>query len=311
MPGQSGPTVHNLPSDGKPRSCATYLLLVTDDKGDGTASRLALAEDGLTVLSGTSVTLPQTVVLDSGLNILSKTADDVTITSQGLGTIENGVYTAGSQSGTDTLKLQSQSLDVEGTAQIHVVNSLTSLTISKQGSSSALTSLTVKPGETVQLSVTGSYWGRTALRDWSGVTWTVTGDVGTVDENGLFTASPNGGSGTITATAGGLSQTIQVGFNSVHNDVPKGHWAYDAVEYCYAHGITSGISSTEFGADYQIQRADFMLMLYNAVGQPAVTSPCTFTDVYPTDYYYNAISWGQSVGLAAVRATDSIPPMSR
>lgn len=299
MPGQGGPTVHNLPSDGKPRSCATYLLLVTDDKGDGTASRLALAEDGLTVLSGTSVTLPQTVVLDSGLNLLSKTADDVTITSQGLGTIENGVYTAGSQSGTDTLKLQSQSLDVEGTAQIHVVNSLTSLTISKQGSSSALTSLTVKPGETVQLSVTGSYWGRTALRDWSGVTWTVTGDVGTVDENGLFTASSNGGSGTITATAGGLSQTIQVGFNSVHNDVPKGHWAYDAVEYCYAHGITSGISSTEFGADYQIQRADFMLMLYNAVGQPAVTSPCTFTDVYPTDYYYNAIAWGQSVGLAA------------
>ena len=223
----------------------------------------------------------------------------MTITSQGLGTIENGVYTAGSQSGTDTLKLQSKSLDVEGTAQIHVVNSLTSLTISKQGSSSALTSLTVKPGETVQLSVTGSYWGRTALRDWSGVTWTMTGDVGTVDENGLFTASPNGGSGTITATAGGLSQAIQVGFNSVHNDVPKGHWAYHAVEYCYAHGITSGISSTEFGADYQIQRADFMLMLYNAVGQPAVTSACTFTDVYPTDYYYKAIAWGQSVGLAA------------
>ena len=299
MPGQSGPTVHNLPSDGKPRSCATYLLLVTDDHGDGTASRLALAEDGLTVLTGTSVTLPNTVVLDSGLNILDMTADDATVTSQGLGTVENGVYTAGSQTGTDTLTLWSESLGVEGTAQIHVVNSLTSLTVSKQGSSGALTSLTVKPGETVQLSVTGSYWGRTALRDWSGVTWSVSGNVGTVDENGLFTASPDGGSGTITASAGGMSQTIQVGFTSVHNDVPQGHWAYDAVEYCYAHGITSGISETEFGADYQIQRADFMLMLYNAVGKPAVTSGCTFTDVYPTDYYYNAIAWGQSVGLAA------------
>ncbi|RHR05681.1 hypothetical protein DWX58_14200 [Pseudoflavonifractor sp. AF19-9AC] len=299
MPGQSGPAVHNLPSDGKPRSCATYLLLVTDDKGDGTPSRLALAEDGLTVLSGTSVPLPKTVVLDSGLNILSQTADDASVTSQGLGTIENGVYTAGTRAGTDTLTLTSRSLGVEGTAQIHVVNSLTSLTVSREGSSSALTSLTVKPGEKVQLSVTGSYWGRTALRDWSGVSWTVTGDVGTVDENGLFTASQNGGSGSITATAGGVSQTIQVGFNSVHNDVPPGHWAYDAVEYCYAHGITSGISATEFGADYQIQRADFMLMLYNTVGQPAVTSGCTFTDVYPTDYYYTAISWGQSIGLAA------------
>lgn len=299
MPGQSGPTVHNLPSDGKPRSCATYLLLVTAQKGDGTPSRLALAEDGLTVLSGTSVTLPKTVVLDSGLNILSQTADDVTVTSQGLGTIENGVYTAGAQAGTDTLTLKSQSLGVQGTAQIHVVNSLTALTVSRQGSTSTLTSLNVKPGETVQLAVAGTYWGRTALRDWKAVTWTVTGNVGTVDQNGLFTASLDGGSGSITATAGGLSQTIQVSFNSVHNDVPQGHWAYDAVEYCYAHGITSGISATEFGADYQIQRADFMLMIYNAVGQPAVTSPCTFTDVYPTDYYYNAIAWGQSVGLAA------------
>ena len=299
VPGQSGPTVHNLPSDGKPRSCATYLLLVTDDKGDGTPSRLAMAEDGLTVLSGTSVSLPETVVLDSGLNILAQTADDVTVTSQGLGTVEDGAYTAGTKAGTDTLTLDSQSLGVEGTAQIHVVDGLTSLTVSREGSSDALTSLTVKPGETVQLSVTGSYWGRTALRDWSGVTWTVTGDVGTVDENGLFTASSTGGSGSITAAAGGVSQTIQVGFRSIHNDVPEGHWAYDAVEYCYANSITSGISATEFGADYQIQRADFMLMLYNAVGRPAVTAECTFTDVYPTDYYYTAIAWGESVGLAA------------
>ena len=298
-PGESGPAVHNLPSDGKARSCATYLLLVTDDKGDGKASRLAMKEDGLVLLTGTSVTLPETVAVDSGLNVLTESTEDVTVTSQGLGTIENGVYTAGSRAGTDTLTLKSRTLGVEGTAQIHVVDSLTSLTVSREGSTGALTSLTLKPGETVQLAVTGSYWGRTALRDWSAVTWSVTGNVGTVDANGLFTASMDGGSGTITATAGGVSQTIQVGFTSVHNDVPQGHWAYDAVEYCYAHGITSGISATEFGADYQIQRADFMLMLYNAVGRPAVTSPCTFTDVYPTDYYYTAIAWGQSVGLAA------------
>ncbi len=299
-PGESGPTVHNLPSDGKPRSCATYLLLVTDNAGDGQPARLAMKENGLTVLTGTAVTLPDTVVLDSGLNILSQSVQDVAAASeQGLGTVENGVYTAGSRAGTDTLALSSDALQVAGTTQIHVVDSLTSLTVSKQGSTSPLTSLTVEPGENVQLAVTGSYWGRTALRDWSAVTWTVEGNVGTVDTNGLFTASPDGGSGSITATAGGVSQTIQVGFDNIHDDVPQGHWAYDAVEYCYSHGISSGVSATEFGADLQIQRADFMLMLYNAVGKPAVTSGCTFTDVYPTDYYYAAISWGQSVGLAA------------
>ena len=299
LPGQSGPSVRNLPSDGKPRSCATYLLLVTDEKGDGEADRLALKEDGLVVLTGSSVTLPDAIAVDSGLNPLNEEIDDLKITSkEELGDIEDGVYTAGNRAGTDTLKLSSRDLDAEGTAQIHVVDTLTSLTISKQGSTSALSSITVKPGETVQLAVTGSYWNRTALRDWGPVTWTVKGDVGTVDEKGLFTAG-KGGSGSITATVGGMSQTISVSFTNVHTDVTPDHWSYEAVEYCYSHGIVGGVSSTEFGRDYQIRRGDFMLMLYGAVGKPTVQTGCTFTDVSSSDYYYTALAWGQSVGLAS------------
>ena len=104
-----------------------------------------------------------------------------------------------------------------------MVDTLTSLTISREGSTAALSSLSIKPGESVQLTVTGSYWGRTALRGWNGVTWTVEGDVGTVDENGLFTASSSGGTGSITATAGGLSQTIQIAPSYVHQDVTEDH----------------------------------------------------------------------------------------
>lgn len=300
MPGQAAPSVRNLPSDGTLRSCATYLLLVTGQTGDGEPDRLALKEDGLVVLAGSSVILPQSMVLDNGLNVLSEDLSDLTITSQeDLGEVEDGVYTAGNKAGTDTLLLRSQDLGVTGTAQIHVVDALTSLTVSQSGNSSALTALSVKPEETVQLAVTGSYWNRTALRGWAPVTWTVTGDVGTVDQNGLFTASSKAVSGTITASAGGLSQTIQVATYSVHQDVTEDHWAYEAVEYCYDHGIVGGISATEFGRDNQIRRGDFMLMLYNAVGRPAVTSDCTFTDVAASDYYYTALSWAQSTGLAS------------
>ena len=300
VPGQSAPAVRNLPSDGRPRSCATFLLLVTDDAGDGRPDRLALTQDGLTVLTGSSLPLPDAAVLDSGLNVLKEDLDDLTVTSrEELGEVEDGVYTAGDRAGTEVLRLRSRELGVEGTAQLHVVDTLTALTVSRQDSQSALTSLSVKPGETVQLSVTGSYWGRTALRDMGPVTWTVEGGVGTVDENGLFTAGANGGSGAITASAGGLSQRISVGFNNVHTDVAEDHWAYDAVEYCYAHGIVGGVSATEFGRDMQIRRADFMLMLYNAVGKPAPAGQSTFTDVSPSDYYYTALSWGQSVGLAS------------
>ena len=300
LPGQTGPAVLNLPSDGKPRSCATYLLLVTDQEGDGRPDQLALTQNGLTLLTGTSLTLPDAAVLDEGLNLLDRELRDLTITSrEDLGEVEDGVYTAGDRAGTDTLRLRSRDLDVEGEAQIHVVDHLTELVISKEGSASPITSLSVEPGEQVQLAVTGSYWGRTALRDWTAVTWTTEGDVGTVDENGLFTASKTGGTGSITASAGGKTQTIAISMTNVHTDVTEDHWAYTAVDYCYTHGIVGGISATEFGRDLQIRRGDFMLMLYNAMGKPAVTQDCTFTDVAPTDYYYTALSWGQSVGLAS------------
>ena len=300
LPGQEGTQVLNQPSDGSLRSCATYLMLVTEETGDGEPDRLALSEDGLVVLAGSSLTLPDAVVIDSGLNVLDTEVEDLEITSEeGLGEIADGVYTAGSQAGTDTLYLYSEDLDIEGTAQIHVVDTLTSLTIFRQGESGPLSALSIKPGETVQLSVTGSYWSRTALRDFGPVTWTVTGDVGTVDENGLFTASASGGEGTITASAGGLSQTITLTQQYVHSDVGTDHWAYQAVEYCYANGIVGGVSATEYGADQSIRRGDFMLMLYGAVGRPEISSGTTFTDVSSGDYYYTAVSWAQENGLAS------------
>ena len=301
VPGQSGTALQNSPSDGKPRSCATYLLLVTEEEGDGRPDRLAWTEGGLTVLTGARVALPQTVALDDGLNLVSADLDDLRLTSrEDLGTLTgDGFYLAGDRPGTDTIRLSSRREDVEGEGQIHVVDALTEFTVSKAGSTSPLTALQVEPGEQVQLAVSGSYWGRAALRDFTGVTWTVEGDVGTLDETGLFTASDQRTSGSVTFSAGGLSQTVQITMANVHEDVVEGDWAYEAVEYCYEHGIVSGVSTTLFGRDNQIRRGDFMLMLYNALGKPTPAGACTFTDVSPSDYYYTALSWGQGAGLAS------------
>lgn len=309
LPGQSGSSLQSVPSGGSPRGCATYLLLVTDETGDEEADRLAFTSEGATVLTGTSMTLPSVVALDNGLNLVDADLDELTFTSlEDLGTIEDGVYTAGNRAGTDTIRIRTEDGDLEGTGQIHVVNSLTSLTVTQKGSSQALTSLTVDPGEQIQLSVSGSYWGRTALRDWEGVTCTVNGDIGSVDENGLFTASSTPTSGSITVSAGGKSQTITVSPAYVHNDVTPDHWAYTAVEYCYAHNIVSGISPTEFGRDNQIRRGDFMLMLYNALGKPATNHKADFTDVSESDYYYTALSWAQEAGLATGTGNGAYSP---
>ena len=304
LPGSSSVTVVNSPSGGSLRSCATFILLVTDSEtSDGVPERLALKEDGLVVLTGSSVTLGDVAALDEGAGTVSSRVSDVTFTSEsGLGSFNGGVYTAGTTSGTDTIEIYSPSLDLYGTAQIHVVSTLSDLTVTRSGSSTALSSLSLEQGETVSLSASGTYWSRTALRSGSGqVTWAVTGNIGTITQDGVFTASGNSSSGTITATAGGVTKTISVALDIpyVHTDVSEDHWAYTAVEYCYEHGIVSGISSTEFGANYSICRRDFVLMLYNALGKPDFSGTPSFTDVDSSAYYATAVAWASSNGLVS------------
>ena len=115
--------------------------------------------------------------------------------------------------------------------------------------------------------------------------------MGSITPDGVFTSGGTGSSGTITATAGGLTSKVSVGLENVHNDVTPEHWSYPAVEYCYEHGIVSGVSSTEFGRDRSIRRGDFVLMLYNALGKPAVTGSSGFSDVAPSDYYAQVMAW--------------------
>ena len=304
LPGSDGVSVVNSPSGGALRSCAAFILLVTDpENADGTPERLALQEDGLVVLAGSSVTLGDVAALDqSGTTVTSRVTDAEFTSDTGLGTFNGGVYTAGSTSGTDTIQIYSPSLDVEGTAQIHVISSLSDLTVTRSGSNTSVTSLSLDSGESVSLSAVGSYWSRTALRlGSSAVTWGVTGSIGTITQDGVFTASGNGTTGSITVTAGGITKTIPVTLSVtyVHTDVPTDHWAYTAVEYCYDHGIVSGISTTEYGANYSICRRDFVLMLYNALGKPAVTGSSSFTDVDSSAYYAAAVTWASSNGLVS------------
>lgn len=304
VPGQVAPDLQNLPSDGRARNCATYVLLVTRQSSDNIPARLAMKEAGLTVLTGSSVPLPETVVLDSGLQVLDLPLEELTIVpSAGLGFIEDGIYTAGTTPGTEILELYTPEYDISGFVPLHVVDTLTSLSVTRADTEKEVTQLSLNPLDTVTLSAAGSYWGRAAMRQPDMVVWNVDSDaIGHIDESGVFTAGPTAASGTILVSAGSTQVSIPVTINSLHEDVPANHWAHPAVSYCYQNGIVDGLpfqTPNQFGRDQQIIRGDFMLMLYNAMGKPEITVPATFTDVLPTDHYYNAISWAQQAGLAS------------
>ena len=298
IPGQEGPALQNAPSDGKVRSCATFLLLVSKKQGNGRADRLAATQNRITVLTGSRVELPEVVVLDNGLNILDKDVGELVVTSRkGLGQIEDNVYIAGKTAGTDVLRLRSRTLGITGEMEIQVVDELSEFSVT-DSSGTPITYLSVNPNEQLQLNFSGSYWGSQALRSPHGVSITASEPLATMDETGLMTfASSIGKNATLTVSAGGIQKVIPVSLRNTHTDVGEDHWAYKAVEFCYANNIVSGVSSTQFGATGLIRRCDFMLMLYAALGRPAVSAPCTFTDVSESDYYYTALAWAQSNGL--------------
>ena len=50
--------------------------------------------------------------------------------------------------------------------------------------------------------------------------------------------------------------------NYSFKDVKKGSWYANAVEFCYRHSITSGISRTKFGVGEYITRQDLITMIY-------------------------------------------------
>lgn len=295
LPAGSGCGTVSRPSDDTPRRSASYLLLVTDDPGDGVPAGLTLSNDGSVVLTGSTLELGPVLAYDSGLNPVQADLSDVVVTSaSGLGSVEGGIYTAGPVPGTDTLLLFSPSAGLYGFAQVWVTDALTRLDVGPSP-------LELKTGEQAALAVSGSFWSRPALRGSAGALFQAEGDVGGVDETGLFTAGETGGEGAVTVSAGGLSRTVPVLVEQTytHTDVTPEDWSYDAVEYCYNAGITSGISTTLFGRGEYITRGDFTLMLYRAAGKPAVEGEDPFSDVTREDYFSDAVLWAWQTGLAS------------
>ena len=295
MPGSSSCAIINEPSDGSARKVAAYLLFVTDAESDGAAHNIGLANDGFEVLAGSSVDLSY-YASDSGYMPV-EVPEDIVVKSGGLGSVSGTTYTAGDIHGVDTLTLTSSSTGATGTATVHVIYDPTAVTVTNAESGSKISSLNLAIGETVTLKASASYYNLPVHFDSDAVQYTIDGDIGEIDETGLFTAQTGGGvTGTITVSVGGCSKEIPVTVTGFTDTLE--HWAKDYINDLYDKGIVTGVTKTTFAPESSIKRGDFVLMLYRAAGKPETEAVATFTDVSGDDYYARAIAWAESVGIA-------------
>ena len=269
MPGSSSFAIQNRPSETG-RRVNNSILLVAPDAGP-------TGEYG-----GAYVTAPQTVVL-AGADLpvsaaLYDTAGYPMTDRVPVWTSDGGIVRATDSGpvfscilpGTFTVSADPEGA---GSLSVRVVDGLDSLRIRQEGSTGTVSSLTLAPGESVDLTASGVWRNLSVAMDDADVTWSVDSAVGTISETGLFKAAnkKSGGSGTITAAAGGRTVKIPV---TVRSQSPftdiAGHWSEDYVIQLYDMGITEGYvqpdGTAQFKPDNKVKRGEMLTFITRLLG---------------------------------------------
>ena len=208
LPDASSMSILNSPSDGSLRTVSNGIFLVSSLKPNGVLDHYYVTPYDSVVLSGAQVALKATPVDENGYAFSDSTTVSWSIRN-GDGIVDvNGVFTAGSESG--TTQVTASSGRAEGTASITVVKSPDSISVTNQATGAPVTSIALDPQESIDLTAS-AVWKKISLTSQDTCyLWSVDPAVGTVDENGVFTAGTKSATGNLTVSAGSAHVTIPI-----------------------------------------------------------------------------------------------------
>ena len=191
---------------------------------------------------------------------------------------------------------------LRATASFAIPEALTSITIKHEGKNTALSSLRVAGGSTTQLTATGWYYGNKVYSADTSFTWSVSDALGTIDEDGTFTAAQTGRdvTGTLTVTYGETSCTLPVTVGSSQPfDDTKGHWAESYITELYYAGTLQGSEKNGklyYRPDASMTRQEFIVAMMRYLG----TDLSAYASVQlPFDDSGSIASWAKSAMQAA------------
>lgn len=256
-PSQTGRVLNNL------------IFLVAEDGYAGMDPGFYLSSDTQVVLAGASLN-----VSAEGYDRQGRAASGMTPawSATGGAIAGNGltaVYTAGNTAGTYAVSAGSGS-----ELPVRVVSTLSRLTVTRQGGTASVSSLSLQSGDTVDLSASGTWWNLNVAMGDENVTWTASGGIGTVDDQGRFTAGEANASGQITASAGGRTVTVSVTVRARYpfTDI-AGHWSADYVKRIYELGLTDGYALPDGTAVFRpgaaLSRGELLVFITRLLGVDA------------------------------------------
>ncbi len=265
LPGSESFSIVNRPSTADRRINNTILLVEEGGTGTGLPGGAYVTAERNVVLAGAGLAVSAAPYDLSGRPLpgapLNWSASGGLIQANETG----ATYTAGAVPGVYAI-----SAGGGGDMPVRVVDTLTSLTVSRKESGLVVESLHLEPGDQVELTASGSWMNLPVAMDEGNVAWGVSPEVGMI-ENGRFIAGPNSAEGTIVAAAGGLTITIPV---KVDRGDPftdmAGHWSSNYVTQLYKLGLTTGYGQEDGTALYipdgQLTRAELLAFITRLLG---------------------------------------------
>lgn len=95
------------------------------------------------------------------------------------------------------------------------------------------------------------------------------------------------------------------------SDISSSHPSLDAINYVSDNAIMAGTSSTMFSPNTEVTRGMVVTVLYQKAGAPAVSGTNKFTDVSSSAYYYKAVLWASTNGIAGGTSSTTFSPNNK
>jgi hypothetical protein len=84
---------------------------------------------------------------------------------------------------------------------------------------------------------------------------------------------------------------------------------YTPLRWAFAMGITCGTSETTFSPELSCSRAQFVSLLWRAMGSPTADNQNNpFEDVSADNYYYEAVRWAVAQGITSGTSATTFSP---
>ena len=91
-------------------------------------------------------------------------------------------------------------------------------------------------------------------------------------------------------------------------DVDQEQWFHEAVDYVVSEGYMNGMDATHYGPGLNMNRAQFVTVLYRMEGEPVVDNTGVFTDVPAGQFYTDAAYWALNAGITTGATADTFNP---